>query len=240
MDQASQKLEGMGAEVPVYRTEAQDEDPGREAKDLARAFVRLVRAVPVRGALLQKPREALVQKLEATKDLTKSTQECLDWCRDDSKDLSTLEDRMAAEFSKDPSLPGRLWAAEDWPRPWWLVLREELKQITYRRQENLEKNLHDAECTASVYGSVKEKKLVGLCLSGGGIRSATFNLGVLQALAEFGLLKHIDLLSTVSGGGYIGAWFASWLKRSKLPPAQFEKELAPRNTSRNESAEQKP
>ena len=55
--------------------------------------------------------------------------------------------------------------------------------------------------------------LVGLALSGGGVRSATFNLGVLQALAHLGLLSRIDYLSTVSGGGYIGAWLTSWSKR---------------------------
>jgi hypothetical protein len=47
---------------------------------------------------------------------------------------------------------------------------------------------------------------VGLGLSGGGIRSATFCLGVIQVLAERGLLKHVDFLSTVSGGGYIGCF----------------------------------
>ncbi len=47
--------------------------------------------------------------------------------------------------------------------------------------------------------------LVGLALSGGGIRSATFNLGVLQALAGSNILGRVDYLSTVSGGGYIGA-----------------------------------
>ena len=55
--------------------------------------------------------------------------------------------------------------------------------------------------------------LTGLAFSGGGIRSATFNLGVLQALAELKLLHHIDYLSTVSGGGYIGGWLAAWTKR---------------------------
>ena len=58
-----------------------------------------------------------------------------------------------------------------------------------------------------------EMDLVGVALSGGGVRSATFNLGILQALAEFGLLTRVDYLSTVSGGGYIGAWLASWSKR---------------------------
>lgn len=53
-----------------------------------------------------------------------------------------------------------------------------------------------------------------LCLSGGGIRSATFNLGLIQALAKKGLLSRFDYLSTVSGGGYIGAWLTS-LRREK-------------------------
>ena len=52
-----------------------------------------------------------------------------------------------------------------------------------------------------------------LCLSGGGIRSATFGLGVLQALARAGVLGKLDYLSTVSGGGYVGGWFTSWLHR---------------------------
>ncbi len=52
-------------------------------------------------------------------------------------------------------------------------------------------------------------RLVGLSLSGGGIRSAVFNLGVLQGLQRSGILQHVDYLSTVSGGGYIGgAWSA--------------------------------
>jgi hypothetical protein len=47
--------------------------------------------------------------------------------------------------------------------------------------------------------------LVGLALSGGGIRSATFNLGLLQALDRYRLFKFVDYLSTVSGGGFIGS-----------------------------------
>ena len=45
----------------------------------------------------------------------------------------------------------------------------------------------------------------GVCLSGGGIRSASFCLGALQALAVHGLIDKTDYLSTVSGGGYIGS-----------------------------------
>jgi hypothetical protein len=68
-----------------------------------------------------------------------------------------------------------------------------------------------------------------VCLSGGGIRSASFCLGVLQGLARFSTkrapkpdcvpapgelgysaLERLDYLSTVSGGGYIGSWLMAW------------------------------
>lgn len=87
---------------------------------------------------------------------------------------------------------------------------------------------------------VTSRKAWGLALSGGGIRSATFCLGVLQAMAranapapapaneenaELGgtLLPRFDYLSTVSGGGYIGSFFASLFVTDRLrkpqPPA---------------------
>jgi len=50
---------------------------------------------------------------------------------------------------------------------------------------------------------------IGLALSGGGIRSATFSLGVLQALSRQRLVPHLDYLSTVSGGSYIGSFFGA-------------------------------
>ena len=53
---------------------------------------------------------------------------------------------------------------------------------------------------------------VALCLSGGGIRSATFGLGVIQGLAKLTLLEKLDCLSTVSGGGYIGSWLSAWIR----------------------------
>ena len=57
------------------------------------------------------------------------------------------------------------------------------------------------------------EKRAALCLSGGGIRSATFALGVLQGLARAGLLTQFHYLSTVSGGGYIGGWLTAWIHR---------------------------
>ncbi|MFM8288453.1 MAG: patatin-like phospholipase family protein, partial [Planctomycetaceae bacterium] len=58
-----------------------------------------------------------------------------------------------------------------------------------------------------------KQDLVGLAFSGGGIRSATFCLGVLQGLAKLNLLPRVDYLSTVSGGGYIGSWFVALTRR---------------------------
>src|SRR5512140_155423 len=58
----------------------------------------------------------------------------------------------------------------------------------------------------------KVTPLSALCFSGGGIRSAAFNLGVARALAKYGLLGKFDYLSTVSGGGYIGGWLQTLIR----------------------------
>ncbi len=55
--------------------------------------------------------------------------------------------------------------------------------------------------------------LSGLALSGGGIRSATYCLGLLQGLNARNLLRNFDYLSTVSGGGFVGGWWSAWLSR---------------------------
>ncbi len=60
-------------------------------------------------------------------------------------------------------------------------------------------------------GEGKLFNAAGLCLSGGGIRSATFCLGIVQVLAREGLLAQFDYLSTVSGGGYLGSFLSSCL-----------------------------
>lgn len=65
-----------------------------------------------------------------------------------------------------------------------------------------------------------------LCLSGGGIRSATFSLGVLQGLAQRGLLSGFHYLSTVSGGGYIGSWLSRWVNEENGKVSAVEAMLA--------------
>lgn len=58
----------------------------------------------------------------------------------------------------------------------------------------------------------------GLALSGGGIRSATFAMGVLVSLARRNLLPQFDYLSTVSGGGYTGSFLTQLLGSSNVDP----------------------
>ena len=54
----------------------------------------------------------------------------------------------------------------------------------------------------------------GIALSGGGIRSATINLGFLKTLNKFNILEQADYLSTVSGGGYTGCYVHATLKET--------------------------
>jgi hypothetical protein len=71
------------------------------------------------------------------------------------------------------------------------------------------------------------KDATGLAFSGGGIRSATFCLGIAQVLARRGLLPQFDYLSTVSGGGYLGAFLSSYLGTGERElPAKSEREEA--------------
>jgi predicted acylesterase/phospholipase RssA len=67
---------------------------------------------------------------------------------------------------------------------------------------------------AHLHAIADADKPLGLAFSGGGIRSATFNLGVLQGLAQLGWLPKFHFLSTVSGGGYIGSWLSAWIART--------------------------
>ncbi|MBA2448682.1 MAG: patatin-like phospholipase family protein [Chloroflexi bacterium] len=78
---------------------------------------------------------------------------------------------------------------------------------------NLEHPASHREHLGRIYGHIHglKSKRTALCLSGGGVRSATFNLGVLQGLAWHGLLDQFDYLSTVSGGGYTGGWLSAWI-----------------------------
>ena len=74
----------------------------------------------------------------------------------------------------------------------------------------------------------------GLAFSGGGIRSATFCLGITQVLARRGLLAEFDYLSTVSGGGYCGSFLSAYLGTGAPVPLPPQPPDAPANSRRSE------
>jgi hypothetical protein len=114
-------------------------------------------------------------------------------------------------------------------KPWRLVFDEELREIDRqrRRRTYTHSNYRSGEsefvCADDPNHRWSERIITGrqphnrvaVAFSGGGIRSATFNLGVLQGLQEFDLLRQVDYLSTVSGGGYTGGWLVGNVQRTR-------------------------
>ena len=90
------------------------------------------------------------------------------------------------------------------------VINEEIKYIEALRSARAKVAASDNAGAAGPYAADPSSDLVGLALSGGGIRSASFGLGVMQSLARAGWMRRVDYLSTVSGGGYIGTCL-TWL-----------------------------
>ncbi len=92
------------------------------------------------------------------------------------------------------------------------VWEEELEVLRRRRKRIRECKVGNKKA-AEAKGDVADPfyTAVGLSLSGGGIRSALFNLGILQGLSRQGVLRLVDILSTVSGGGYIGGCLSALL-----------------------------
>jgi hypothetical protein len=123
------------------------------------------------------------------------------------KPATALE--LAQDLESRPALQAQIaWHIGYTPSHW--LVDNELDQINARR---VGQGIDGVKTTGEAYARAVDSDLMGMCLSGGGIRSATFNLGVLQGLAELNLLRCFDYLSSVSGGGYIHQWLAAWIRR---------------------------
>jgi predicted acylesterase/phospholipase RssA len=104
------------------------------------------------------------------------------------------------------------------------VLADEYNKVLAEKNE--EEIDPKKESLSTIYKHFYDKRPTALCLSGGGIRSATFGLGVIQGLAHYGLLDKFHYLSTVSGGGYIGSWLTAWIHREQKDSEQPGQGLA--------------
>ena len=202
-----------------------------EAERMAAFACRMWRAIPV-NCLVKKTRKQLLPKLESIEKLQplRLLLEPSTNLEPSDDDWDNLQSEMADLFAENPNRSSALWKALEWPRPFALILREELRQIEARRNPGAPPNqAGEPELPASAFDVsdlAAHKKLFAVAFSGGGIRSATFNLGVLQKLADSGLLGEVDYLSTVSGGGYTGAWLAAWIKKNgHLPFDSFLTDL---------------
>ncbi|RZS56913.1 hypothetical protein EV685_1469 [Sphaerotilus mobilis] len=91
------------------------------------------------------------------------------------------------------------------------VFAEELREVRHRWQQLPGGSLRTL--IADMPKPTVRHDLIGIGYSGGGIRSATLNLGITQALHSQGLFDHIDYMSTVSGGGYLGSSISALMRR---------------------------
>ena len=123
---------------------------------------------------------------------------------------------LQADLPSNPKLQQQLAAKSYFTPSKWLVEKEMQVRGVWTGDPASE----------DIYKTVAENWLTGVCFSGGGIRSATFNLGVMQGLAQLGLLPNIDYLSSVSGGGYIHEFLAGWILQ-KGSRAKVIEELIP-------------
>jgi hypothetical protein len=114
-------------------------------------------------------------------------------------------DEIAGRLHSEPRVQAGMATLVEYPPSKWLLEQELIARGQWH-------NDHPSE---DVYFLAESLNLKGICFSGGGIRSATFNLGVLQGLAALDKLGSFDYLSTVSGGGYIHQFLASWISRDR-------------------------
>lgn len=85
------------------------------------------------------------------------------------------------------------------------------------------KEINDSRDTVQIFPARGGDVDYGLALSGGGIRSALFSIGVMKALHDIEILQHVDVISSASGGGYASYWL-------------FTQHLTPNNGNFGEAA----
>jgi hypothetical protein len=95
------------------------------------------------------------------------------------------------------------------------VRREKAARSAASAQEEGEAPPPEADPPGAELGRLP-RRTVGLALSGGGIRAAIFSLGILQALAKKARLRDIDILSSISGGGYTGSFLGRLFTRDSI------------------------
>lgn len=125
-----------------------------------------------------------------------------------------IDERVLVDLlQEDPRAQAELAVLSEYTPSKWVLERElEARGVWKAPPEGSGEYASDAYRVAAQESTAA----TGLCFSGGGIRSATFNLGVLQALAGTQRLGEFTYLSSVSGGGYIHQFLATWIHNRGL------------------------
>jgi hypothetical protein len=145
------------------------------------------------------------------------------------QDIGSVWTRLDADIQKSEDAYGQLEKAKEELQATRQARGEPLGEFKKKLVEAYERMLL-AEIICQIYdwplkSILHAMEATAVCLSGGGIRSASFSLGILEGLARFSrrkagakkprpLLDTLDYLSTVSGGGYIGSWLMAWSQGS--------------------------
>jgi hypothetical protein len=229
--QAMEQLRQALAECPLlarFEQHAEAAATGAEPRERATAWVKIDRAVQ--------------QALDACSDVAFDAVARLDphkaaalrqagWSMDAARQISSEAVARLVEVAVRTT--GCAWRAEHEAN---VALRQAVavlaKELPHGRSSGLN----------AVRLQALDMDLVGLAFSGGGIRSASFGLGVLQGLGKMRLLRIFDYFSTVSGGGYVGSWLAAWVRREgslgnvekQLDPDRVEQARAKRTVKERE------
>ena len=127
--------------------------------------------------------------------------------------VDLTEDRVRRSFEAGPAARGRRSdepaVLVDGPRFPFHATLEEYREILKRRERRQSRHAQAFDASGVPV------ELTGLALSGGGVRSAAFCLGVLQAINTSGAMGEIDYLSSVSGGGFIGGAVTATTRTSR-------------------------
>ena len=154
-----------------------------------------------------------------------------DTWRHPNNQFMALADKICGDLLPNPLNTLAAWLAERDAKYCKLEKKKEDPKTSPSEIDDLERECFDLD--RPLKRLLHKMNGSAVCLSGGGIRSASFSLGVLEGLARFslgeqpktrqvldkpdsetvGLLHSIDYLSTVSGGGYIGCWLSAWVYR---------------------------
>jgi hypothetical protein len=167
-------------------------EAGRDSKETRRyddaviAATRVLGIVSAINAVVTSTSPNVIEKLTVSPALTDSGRAIIDDYEGYTEGASTFRRREINRYIVDDAFLGAV------------------KRYRDIRLSSLYTALHKRE---------DEDARTALCISGGGIRTATFALGILQGLAGARILDKFHYLSTVSGGGYIGSWLSSWARR---------------------------